>query len=123
MPSVAMKHEKDPRDVILEEIGDLSKFEIANNEVLVATYRRPEKTKGGILLTPSNLNEDLYQSKAGLVVKIGPDCEFKNIEVELHDWVVVRPSDCWALEVNFVHCRLVYADQIRARIAHPGMVW
>jgi hypothetical protein len=107
MPSVAMKHEKDPRDVILDEIGDLSKFEIANNEVLVATYRRPEKTRGGIILTPYNLNEDLYQSKAGLVVKIGPD------------W----PSDCWALEVNFVHCRLVYADQIRVRIAYPGMVW
>jgi co-chaperonin GroES (HSP10) len=123
MPNVAMKHEKDPREVILDELGDISGFEIAHNEVLVATYMRPPKTRGGIILTESNLREDEFQSKAGLVVKIGPGCTFKNVSVKLHDWVVVRPSDAWALEVNFVKCRLVYDDQIRARIAHAGMVW
>jgi Chaperonin 10 Kd subunit len=122
MTNAAMKHDKDPRDVILEELGDVSGFEIAHNEVLVATYRRPEKTRGGIILTPSNLNEDLFQSKAGLVVKIGNNCKMPP-GVQLHSWVVLRPSDAWALEVNFVHCRLVFDDLIRARITHPGMVW
>lgn len=122
MPNVAMKHEKDPRQIILEELGDISGFEIANNQVLIATYRRPEKTRGGIILTPTNLNEDLFQSKAGLVVAIGPGCQFR-IPVALHDWVVVRPSDAYALEVNFVHCRLAYDDRISAKIPTPGMVW
>lgn len=123
MPAVAMKHEKDPKTLILDEIGDLKGFIVPRNQLLVATYRRPEKTRGGIILTPGNLNEDLFQSKAGLVVKIGPDCQFDHIDVKLHDWIVLRPSDCWALEVNFVHCRLAHADQVRAVIEQPGIVW
>jgi len=121
--AVSMKHEKDPCLQILEEIGDLSGFQILNNEVLIAIYRRPEKTRGGIILTPNNLNEDLYQSKAGLVVKIGPSCEFPTVPIALHDWVIVRPSDTYALEVNFVSCRLTQDKFIRVKVATPGMVW
>jgi len=133
MPNVAMLHEKDPRQVILDAIGDLSGFEIAQNEVLCATYLRPEKTVGGIVIPRSNLNEDLYQSKAHLVVKIGSSCQFLRVsqktgrtlglEINLYDWVIVRPSDTLAMEVNGVHCRLVYDDQIRARIRHAEVVW
>jgi hypothetical protein len=127
-----MLHEKDPRQVILDAIGDLSGFEIAQNEVLCATYLRPEKTVGGIVIPRSNLNEDLFQSKAHLVVKIGSACQFQRVnksdrvlglEINLHDWVIVRPSDALAMEVNGVHCRLVYDDQIRARIQDCQMVW
>jgi co-chaperonin GroES (HSP10) len=118
-----MKREKDPRELILHSMGDISGYEIANNEVLVATYRRPEKTSGGIVLTRSNLEEDLYQSKAGLIVKMGPTCDFPTMQIKLHDWVVIRPSDGWALEVNFVHCRLVMDKYVRARIKDPAMVW
>jgi co-chaperonin GroES (HSP10) len=133
MPNVAMKHERDPRQVILDAIGDLSGFEIAQNEVLCATYLRPEKTHGGIVIPRSNLNEDLFQSKAHLVVKIGNACQFERVsqktgrtlglKIELHDWVVIRPSDALAMEVNGVHCRLVYDDQIRARIQNCEQVW
>lgn len=122
MPNVAMKHETDPKTELLKQIGDLSGFEIDPYEALVATYRRPEKTVGGIVLTRSTLEEDLYQSKVGLVVAIGENFICR-LNVKLHDWVVLRPSDCWAQEVNFTHCRLVYGDQIRARITQPGMVW
>lgn len=123
----------DPKQEILDKLGDLSSVEIARNEVLLAIYQRPEKTPGGIILTHNNLKEDIYQGKVGLVVKIGPGCRFANIDIQLHDWVVVRPSDTWALDVNadpnalkredFVACRFVFDDQIRARIAQPGMVW
>lgn len=123
----------DPKQDILEKLGDLTHFEIANNEVLLAIYRRDEKTPGGIIMTANTLKEDVYQGKVGLVVKIGPGCRFQNLNIGLHDWVVTRPSDTWALDVNadpkalkredFVPCRLVFDDQIRARIAHPSMVW
>lgn len=130
MPNVAMKHEKNPRDLIIEAIGDLSEYNIGHTEALVVTYRRPEKTIGGIVLARSTLEEDLYQSKAGLIVRIGaafnPKDKLSNpigLQVELHDWVVLRPSDAWALEVNGVHCRHVFHDTIRSIIPQPGMVW
>jgi len=123
----------DPKQEILDKLGDLTHFEIANNEVLLAIYRRDEKTPGGIIMTANTLKEDVYQGKVGLVVKIGPGCRFPNLNIQLHDWVFVRPSDTWALDVNadpkalkredFVPCRMVFDDQIRGRVAHPSMVW
>lgn len=135
---------QDPKKEILDKIGDISWIEIAQNEVLIATYRRPEKSPGGIIIPDSNLKEDQYQGKVGLVLKIGSACQFERTDpatgikyglpIGLHDWVVVRPSDTWALEMNarpedgmkredFVWCRLVYDDQIRMRIPDPRMIW
>ena len=136
-------NEYDPRRDFLDKLGDLSHIEIAQNEVLLAIYMRPEKTAGGIVLPHQNLKEDRYQGKCGLVVKIGSACRFvrKNTEtgveygldIKLQDWVVVRPSDTWALDINsdvgalqvqdFVQCRLVYDDQIRMRVADPRVIW
>ena len=55
------------------------------------------------------------------------------IPIKLHDWVVVRPSDTWSLDINgnpdvlsredFVTCRMVYPHHIRARISNPALVW
>ena len=33
MPQMAMKHEVDPKQDLLKQIGDISKFEIFNNQV------------------------------------------------------------------------------------------
>lgn len=148
MPAAAVKQrQNDPstelKREILDRLGDLSGFEIAQNEVLLAIYQRPERTAGGIIQVPQTLKEDIYQGKVGLVVKIGDACEFQwtdtyagekgGIEIALHDWVVVRPSDTWPLDINtrtetldkrdFVACRLVKPRNIRAKISHPGVVW
>ncbi len=133
----------DPKQEILDKLGDISDFEISTNEVLLAIYRRPEKTAGGIILTHNTLKEDVYQGKVGLVVKIGDACSFDTndaysgtifkLDIKLHDWVVVRPSDTWAVDINgsvellekkdFVACRLVRPCYIRARIQNPLVVW
>jgi len=133
----------DLKKEILSKIGDVSEFEIAQNEVLLAIYRRPETTAGGIVLSRRILDEDVYQGKVGLVVKIGEHCDFERVDpytniktgipISLHDWVVVRPSDTWALDINmrsdalsskdFIACRLVKDSNIRAKIPHPGCVW
>jgi hypothetical protein len=144
VPSALKKSasEPDEKQAILDKLGDLSQVQIAQNEVLVAIYIRPEKSAGGILLTPNYRKEDNYQGKVGLVVKIGSACRFVRtgqngvtygVDVQLHDWVVTRPSDTWPLDVNagedtfdpknFVNCRLVFDDQIRMKIPHPGMIW
>jgi hypothetical protein len=123
----------DPKQAIIDKIGDLSGYELAPGEVLVAIYQRPEMTPGGIILTQNNLKEDLYQGKSHLVLKIGPGCDFFGLDVQLHDWVAIKPSDAWALDVNtrpdvldrkdYVPCRHVFAKHIRAKLSHPGMIW
>jgi co-chaperonin GroES (HSP10) len=145
MPSALKKSDPilDEKEAILSKLGDLSAVQIAQNEVLVAIYIRPEKSAGGILLTDRTRKEDNYQGKVGLVVKIGSACRFVRtneatgvtygVDVQLHDWVVTRPSDTWPLDVNggedtsdpkaFTNCRLVFDDQIRMKIPNPGMIW
>ncbi len=131
----------DTKQQILAKIGDVSGFEIASNEVLLAIYQRPEKTPGGIIQTQPILDEDKYQGKVGLVLKYGTACRFEavsetgikyGIPIAVGDWVVVRPSDTWALDVNMsgtlnrddtVPCRLVQPHYIRAKIMNPAAVW
>jgi hypothetical protein len=133
----------DTKQEILEKVGDLSGIEICNNEVLLAIYLRPEKTSGGIFLTPRNRIEDRYQSKASLVLKIGRACRFERTDpvtgvtfglpIEVGDWVLVKTSDAWntdyspkmdATDINdLVPCRMIHEDHIRMKIRHPAMFW
>jgi hypothetical protein len=137
MPVSAIKKAAEPKfdakQAIIDKIGDLSEYEIAAGEVLLAIYQRPAMSPGGIYYPDQNLKEDIYQGKTHLVMKIGPGCEFFGLDVRLHDWVAVRPSDGWALDVNtkpdtlaytdYVPCRMVLSKHIRAKIPQPGCVW
>lgn len=130
MPFMLMEHEIDPREKLLKDIGDLSNVEIFNNKLLLAVYLRPEKTKSGFILPGSNLDEDKYQSKVGLLVKMGASaCQddtgawFKNIEINLHDWIISRPSNGWSITINGVLCRLIDDSLIEGRVQHPDQAW
>lgn len=130
MPYMEMDHEVDPRTKILDEIKTLDGIEIYNNQVLLAVYMRPTKTKTGIILTDQYVGEDLYQSKVGLVLMKGPSAFvedtprwFKNVDVNEGDWVIFRPSDGWQLSVNGVNCRIMDDIHIRGKIAMPDNVW
>ena len=130
MPFMLMQHDKDPKKTLLEEIGDISNVEIFNNQVLAAVYIRPQKTKSGIYLSDATTDEDRYQSKIGLVIKKGPDAFvdktenwFKDIEINLNDWVVFKPSDGWSITVNNVLCRIIDDVAIRGRVDQPDRVW
>ena len=94
MPYRRMSHSVDPKKVILDDMGDISNVKLFNNQVLVAIYLRPEQTSTGVWLPEKNRDEDKYQGKAGLVIKLGPlafdeanDNFFKDVDVKLHDWV------------------------------------
>lgn len=130
MPAMLMLHEEDPREVAIREVGDISDIEIFNNQVLVVIYERPEKTVSGLYITDKNRDEDKFQSKVGLIVKMGPDAFkdedekwFKDVEFNLADWVVYRPSDGWSISVNKKACRMLDDVHIRARVQHPDAVW
>jgi len=130
MPYMEMDHEIDPRTKLLNEIETLDGVEIYNNQVLLAVYMRPTKTKIGIILTDQYVGEDLYQSKVGLVLMKGPsafvekeELWFKDVNVNEGDWVMFRPSDGWQISINGVSCRIMDDIHIRGKLAQPDIVW
>lgn len=132
MPAAVMFHEKDPRDVLLEKIGDVSGFEVFHNQVLVAVYIAPQKTAGGIWRPDNNVDEDRHQSKIGLIVKTGDKAFASDSkwswpeDMGVGDWVYFRVSDGWNLTVNGNRenlCRMLDDVDIRGRLQHPDQVW
>ena len=130
MPPMIMQHEVDPADQLKKDLGDLSKVEVFNNQLLVAVYIRPQKTKTGIYLTDKTTDEDRFQSKIGLVVKKGPSAFddstgewFKGVSIDEGDWVIFRPSDGWSVTVNGVLCRMIDDMNIKGRVQHPDQIW
>jgi co-chaperonin GroES (HSP10) len=137
-----MDHTIDPGEALLEKLGDLSDIEIFGTDVLLAVYQRPERTKNGLILPDTSRDEDRFQSKAHLVVKLGPrafvdDDSYAfsdNERLKVGDWCAVRPSDGQLLTLNnmrgssssaddTVLCRLVKDVSIRMRVTHPDRVW
>ena len=129
MPHMPMSHEKDPKEALLEQIGDISEIELFHNQVLLAVYLRPEKTKSGLILTADHLDEDRYQSKVGLLIKRGPLAFeqdgnwFTGMTFQDHDWLIFRPSDGWSITVNGVLCRIFDDISIKGRAPHPDSVY
>jgi co-chaperonin GroES (HSP10) len=130
MPYMKMHHEEDPKQTLLKELGDIDSFQVFNNQLLLAIYVRPKKTKSGIMLTDQTTQEDLYQSKVGLIVKVGPTAFhdesgkwFRGMNLSLHDWVVFRPSESWSINVHGVPCRLIDDIFIRGKVEAPDQVW
>ncbi|MEN9931891.1 MAG: hypothetical protein RIS17_464 [Pseudomonadota bacterium] len=67
---------------------------LLRNRVLVATYIRPEKTSGGIIRPDQLREEDKWQGKAGLVLKIGPSAfDFEEIDEEIEDELALARAD------------------------------
>lgn len=115
-----------PKDALKSAVGDLSGIELYFNHILVAIYIRNEKTTGGIIRPTSNVQEDIYQGKVGLVLKKGPmafrddqDISFIGQNVNIDDWVVYRSSDGWQCQINGVNCRVVMDRNIRMRVKKP----
>lgn len=130
MPYMLMEHEVDPAKKIIEEIGDLSKIELFNNQILVGVYIRPQKTKSGLYLSEKTTEEDRFQSKVGLLLKLGPRAFEPNDEgwfdgetFNINDWLVFRPSDGWSITVHGVLCRILTDTQVKMRVPNPDEVW
>jgi hypothetical protein len=130
MPYMLMDHEVDPAKKLIEDIGDLSKIELFNNQILVGVYIRPQKMKSGLYLSEKTTEEDRFQSKVGLLLKLGPRAFEPNDEgwfdgetFNLHDWLVFRPSDGWNITVHGVLCRILTDTQVKMRAPNPDEVW
>ena len=130
MPPMKMTHAVDPKQDLIEKLGVLSEIEVFNNNIMVAIYIRPSKTKSGIFLTDDTTEQDKYQGKVGLIVKMGNSAFedetgrwFKGVQVKVGDWVVFRPSDGWSIAYNGQPCRIMDDVVIRGRVKHPDAIW
>lgn len=130
MSNLAMTHDTDPRKELWDKLGDLSDVEVFNNQVILATYVRPEKTKGGVYISDKFRDEDLYQGKIGLLISKGPSAFddktgewFGESKFELGDWLVFRPSDGWNIKIHGVSCRILSDTQVKGRVASPDSVF
>ena len=137
MPSTLMEHEVDPREEILQRVGELKDVEVFGNDILIAVYMRPQKTKSGIILTDNMRGEDAFQGKVGLIVKMGPTAyldedgeKFRDIKEK--DWVVFRASDGWPVTLNAANsvsskdaviCRIITDINIRMRVSSPDAIY
>ena len=125
-----MVHDTDPAQEILQKVGDLEGFELFGNQVLLAIYKRPEKTKSGLYLADSTRQEDEYQGKAGLVLATGPSAfvsdshyDFRGQKVERGDWVAVFVSDGRKIMIGEQLCRIIEDQYIRLKIPAPDAVY
>lgn len=137
MPSALMEHTEDPRLEIQNKVGNLEGVEVFGSDVLVALYIRPMKTKSGIILADATRDEDKWQGKAGLILKLGPTAYVdedgnKFRDINEGDWVVFRPSDGWPVTLNSsaniaskdaVACRVVNDIHIRMRVSSPDAIY
>ncbi len=123
-PDEFKSHVLDSLDTILPDV------EVMFNMVLLAIYIRPEKTRGGIIRPGQNVEEDAYQGKAGLVIKIGPNAfeddgeyNFHGQTVEVGEWAVFKVGDAWPLSINGIACRLVRDSGLKLKVKDPSIVF
>lgn len=128
---VSIATASDPKAEILKLLGDaLNNFSVLGDRVLVATYIRSEKTKGGIYMPGTQRDEDRYQGKVGLILKKGPTAfkydgayPYEGIVPANGEWAVYRTSDTWEFFLNNVSCRLLTSDLIRAVVTDPALAY
>lgn len=127
---IAKIHEPEAKmAAIKDKVGDLSGIDVMYNMVLLASYVRPNVTRGGIIRPGQNVEEDIWQGKVGLVLKHGPNAfqdddtmSFEGQKAELDEWVVFKVGDAWQLTINDWPCRLVRDSAIRMKTADPSII-
>lgn len=115
----------------LEKTKDALKgVDVLYNQVLMAIYIRPEKTAGGIIRPGGNVQEDVFQGKAGLVLKLGPTAfqdddtySFRGQKVDVGEWGVFKVGDAWSVQIAGFACRIVTDASIRLKVSDPTVVF
>jgi hypothetical protein len=126
-----VQHDEPPDAAIWREVGPIDKIHPVNQYVLLALYVRPAtRTLGGVELPDSHVDEDRYQGRVGLVLKVGPrafiddgPAKFYGFKAEPGQWVVYRPSDGMRCQIGKRDCRLVTDVAIKMVLDGPDEVY
>lgn len=139
MANASPRHKADARlevnkEQVFEELGDLSGIRVALNQILLAIYKAPEVTRGGIIRPDVVKDEDIYQGVSALVVKRGPHCyeQTSNMDFTWHpdeiaevgDWVMFRRGEGFRVDVNKRECILMHSERgIKLILDRPDRVY
>lgn len=120
----------DFKTLVLRDIGNLSNFIVLGSDVLVATYVKPRKTAGGILLPDKSVDEDRYQGKIGLVLKLGESAfkysgpfAYEGTVPKVGQYVAFHTSDTREIGIRGVSCRTIDSQLIRMIVPDPDSVY
>lgn len=114
----------------LEALGKYED-EIYHSQVLVMTYVKPSRSKGGIILGGDDtLQEDRFQGKLALVIAMGPGAFKDDVVAKFHgkkpkvgDWVLTRPADGMEFFYNGCTVRLFQDVDIKGPVKDPTRYW
>lgn len=121
----------DPRKAIVDFVSPfLEKIHVGPAKLLIATYRQPEKTAGGIIKTDRYRDEDKFQGVAGLVLMVGPlsfvddaKIKFGGFKAEQFQWVTYNPDEGRARELRGLHCRIIEDSYVDSVVDDPELFW
>lgn len=127
-------HKEDPAEVLRKQVGPLEGIEPTYSNLLIATYKRPDEfvTAGGVVVSIPTTKEDDYQSRVGLVLKVGPMAfddvpdriSFKGFRVKPGEWVVFRGSDGMKMQIgSHKSVRLMADVHIKMTVTDPDSVY
>jgi co-chaperonin GroES (HSP10) len=117
---------------LLDELGDVSDVRIPLNRILLAIYKSPEVTRGGIIRPDIVKDEDIYQGVVGLVIGLGPHCYEENDAIDWReedqcsfgDWVMFRRGEGLRVRVNKCECILMESERgIKMVLPRPDVVF
>ena len=122
---------QDPKEVVLSKLKEaIGKIEVYGDRVLVATAPAREASKGGVLFTQKAKDENRFQAKSGLILKMGEDAfkyngryEAKGPHPEVGDWVFYRTSDSMECGILGSSCRIILSDLIMGKVSDPDLIW
>lgn len=118
---IELSRAEDPKRALIEAV-EVSKFRTFGENLTVATYIRPEKTRGGIIRPSENIKEDELQGNIGLVVKVGEGFTEEEAKEMLHQWVRFGYNDGLKWRYNEVPLRDISIDRIRGTVENPSEV-
>lgn len=126
----------DARQVLIDAIGQkaIDDCEPAYDYIMIATYIRSEKTKGGIIIGGDKTRaEDRFQGKVGLVLKCGPMVDSEKYPgpfatpIKIGDWITYRPSDAneffFTQGLDGVSARVISQSLLLKRIKDPEAIF
>lgn len=121
----------DFKDAVLDALRDfIDTTVVLGSDVLVASYIKPRKTAGGIIIPEKSIEEDRYQSKVGLVLKLGEEAfkyqgqyAYAGTVPKTGNYVVYHTSDSREIGVHSFSCRVIDSSLIRMIVVDPDVVY
>jgi len=126
----AVADAEDPKREIIKWAGNLKDISVKNDRILVATYARPQKTAGNILLPDSQLAENRWQGMVGLLLACGPSAfkydgsfKYEGEPPKVGDWIVYKPAESTEVAWRKMSCRILRSDSVIATIKDPLLIY